>query len=205
MDYLADSVMEPHLARLTDTYARALLDNVPADDRADEIAGELDAVVALLDEVDDFETLLTRAVLSKSHRSELVRRIFSGRVSEPLDAFLEVLSDRDRLVLLRPSAARFHKLLNDRKGLLEVHVTTVSPLDDSQRPGVVESISEALGSEVVLIEHLDPDILGGLQVRIGDRVFDASVSVSLQKLARRLTRKIALASLRPPAGGEMPR
>jgi len=203
MDHLADSVMEPHLARLTDTYAQALLDNVPSDDRADEVAAELDGIVALLDEVEDFETLLTRAALSKSQRGELVGRIFSSRVSEPIEAFLGVLGNRDRLVLLRPSAARFHKLLNDRKGLLEVHVTTAAPLDDSQRPRVAAGISEALGSEVILIEHVDPEIIGGMQVRIGDRVFDGSVSDSLQKLSKQLAREITLASVRVRPGGEM--
>jgi len=205
MDPFAGTVMEPHLASLSDTYAQALLDNVPENDRAENVAGELDAVVGLLDGVDDFEMLLTQAMLSRHQRNELVGRIFSGRVSEPVEAFLGVLSDRDRMVLVRPAAARFNKLLNDRKGLLEVHVTTALPLDDSRRPGIVAAISEALGGEVVLIEHVAPDILGGLQVRIGDRVFDASVSVALEKFSKRLARRIALASVHPSAGEDTPR
>lgn len=190
-----DTVMQPRLATLANTYAQALLDNVPDNERADEIADELDAIVRLLDDIEGFDALLTRAMLTRTQRDELVERVFSGRVSEPVEAFVTVLGRRNRLDVIRGAAARFRQLLNTRKGLLEVHATTSEPLDEKRRAEIAGMISEQLGSEVILIDHVDPDMLGGVVVRVGDRVFNASLSTSIEKLSNRLARRIALAAM----------
>ena len=190
-----DTVMLPRMAGLANTYARALLDNVPDNDRAEEIAAELDAIVQLLDEIEGFDALLTRAMLTRTQRDGLVARVFSGRVSEPAEAFVTVLGRRNRLSIIRPAAGRFRKLLNDRKGLLEVHVTTAAPLEARRYAEIAEMMSELLGGKILLIDRVDPDMLGGVKVRVGDRVFNASLATSIEKLSNRLARRIALAAI----------
>ena len=190
-----DTVMLPRMAGLANTYAQALLDNVPDNDRAEEIAAELDAIVQLLDEIEGFDALLTRAMLTRTQRDGLVARVFSGRVSEPAEAFVTVLGRRNRLSIIRPAAGRFRKLLNDRKGLLEVHVTTAAPLEARRYAEIAEMMSELLGGKILLIDRVDPDMLGGVKVRVGDRVFNASLATSIEKLSNRLARRIALAAI----------
>ena len=190
-----DTVMQPRLLALAGAYAQALLDNVPDNAQAEEIASELDAIVRLLDDIEGFDTLLTRAMLSRQQRDELVERIFAERVSEPIEAFITILGRRDRLLLLRPSAAKFRNLLNVRKGLLEVHATTAEPLNDERRDEIAKMISEQLGGDVILIDHVDPEMLGGIVIRVGDRVFNASLAASIEKLSNRLARRIALAAM----------
>ena len=190
-----DTVMQPRLAALAGTYAQGLLDNVPDSDRAEEIAGELDAIILLLDEIEGFEALLTRAMLTRTQRDSLVERIFSGRVSDLAEAFITVLSRRNRLSVIRPAAGQFRKLLNIRKGLLEVHATTKAPLDAERHAEITEMLSEQLGCEVILIDHVDPEMLGGIVVRVGDRVYNASLASSIDKLSNRLARRIALAAM----------
>ena len=107
----ADTVMQPRLAALANTYAQALLDNVPDNERADELADELDEIVRLLDETEGFDALLTRAMLSHTQRDELVERVFSGRVSELAEAFVTILGRRNRLEVIRPAAMKFRQLL----------------------------------------------------------------------------------------------
>jgi len=191
----ADTVMQPRLATLANTYAQALLDNAPDNKRAEEIADELDTIVCLLDDIEGFDALLTRAMLTRTQRDKLVERVFSGRVSELAEAFVTVLGRRNRLEVIRPAATRFRQLLNIRKGLLEVHATTSMPLDEKRHAEIAGMISEQLGSEVILIDHVDPDMLGGIVMRVGDRVFNASLSTSIEKLSNRLARRIALAAM----------
>ncbi|MDP6047383.1 MAG: ATP synthase F1 subunit delta, partial [Phycisphaerae bacterium] len=171
--------MQPRMAALANIYARGLLETLPKNDHADEIADEIDAVVVLLDKIDGFETLLTRAMLSGEEREQLVERIFSGRVSEPVEAFITVLARRDRLFVLRAAAMKFRNLLNIRKGLMEVHVTTSKPLSEQRNAELSKTISEQLDSDVILIDHVDPNMLGGIVVRVGDRVFSASLAASI--------------------------
>ena len=191
----ADTVMQPRLAALANTYAQALLDNVPDNERAEELAGELDEIVRLLDGIEGFDALLTRAMLTRTQRDELVQRVFAGRVSEPVEAFVTVLGRRNRLEVIRPAAMKFRELLNIRKGLLEVHATTSAPLDEKRRAEIAEMISGQLGSEIILIAHVDEDMLGGIVIRVGDRVFNASLAASIEKLSNRLARRIALAAM----------
>ena len=191
----ADTVMQPRLAALANTYAQALLDNVPDNERAEELAGELDEIVRLLDGIEGFDALLTRAMLTRTQRDELVQRVFAGRVSEPVEAFVTVLGRRNRLEVIRPAAMKFRQLLNIRKGLLEVHATTSAPLDEKRRAEIAEMISGQLGSEIILIAHVDEDMLGGIVIRVGDRVFNASLAASIEKLSNRLARRIALAAM----------
>jgi len=190
-----DTVMQPRLAALANTYAQALLDNAPDNDRAEEIADELDEIVQLLDDIKGFDALLTRAMLTRTQRDELVERVFAGRVSELAEAFVTILGRRNRLEVIRPAAMKFRQLLNIRKGLLEVHATTSAPLDEHRHAEIASMISEQLGSEIILIAHVDPDMLGGVVVRVGDRVFNASLATSIDKLSNRLARRIALAAM----------
>jgi F-type H+-transporting ATPase subunit delta len=190
-----DTVMQPRMAGLANTYAQALLDNAPDNQQADELADELDAIVKLLDDIEGFDALLTRAMLSRIQRDELVERVFSGHVSELAEAFVTILARRDRLEVFRPAARKFRNLLNIRKGLLEVHATTAEPLDPARHAEIAEMISKQLGSDIILIDHVDPEMLGGVVIRVGDRVFNASLASSIEKLSNRLARRIALAAM----------
>jgi F-type H+-transporting ATPase subunit delta len=196
--------MQPRLAGLANTYAQALLDNAPDPAQAEELAEELDAIVQMLDEREAFDTLLTRAMLSKEQREGLVERVFAGRVSELTEAFITVLARRDRLDVFRPATIRFRNLLNIRNGLLEVHATTATPLDPQRHAEISKMISEQLGSEVILVDHVDPEMLGGVVIRVGDRVFNASLSASIEKLSNRLARRIALAAMPSTLKEDMP-
>jgi len=134
-------------------------------------------------------------MLSRTQRDELVERVFAGRVSELAEAFVTILGRRDRLEVLRPAAVKFRNLLNIRKGLLEVHATTADPLDPQRLAEIAKMMSEQLGSDIILIDHVDPDMIGGIVIRVGDRVFNASLASSIKKLSNRLARRIALAAM----------
>ena len=182
------SVMSGTAASLAKTYAEALLGAVPDDEAAEEVCKELAGLVSLLDEVAGFDELLTGALLNRHEKCELIERVFRGRVSEPVEGFLTVLARRGRLVLLRAAAGRFRGLLNNRQGRLEVAVTSAVPLDASRREAIAAALGEAMGAETVLTTRVDRRLLGGMTVRVGDRLYDGSVAAALGRLQRRLGR-----------------
>ena len=194
-----DSVMSPVNEPLAGVYAEALLAQVPSDPEAEEVAEELGAIVALLDSIEGFEGLLTAALLSHAERCEIVERIFHGRISEPVEATLIVMAQAGRLGLLRTLQRVYRSALNRRQGKLEVTVITAVELTDAQREHVVEALAETLGAQPVGTFVIDPELLGGMLVRIGDLIYDASIRSDLAKLQRRLTREI---KLDPPKSGE---
>jgi F-type H+-transporting ATPase subunit delta len=194
-----DSVMNSVAEPLATVYAEALLAQVPTDAEAIEVAEELDGVVELLDTIEGFDELLTAALLSHADRCDIIERVFHGRISEPLEAALTVMGQAGRLGLLRTLRRVFRSALYRRQGKLEVTVVTAVLLDESQREHVVSALAETLSAEPVPTFQLDPGLLGGMVVRIGDNVYDASVRSDLTKLQRRLTREIRLEA--PDRGG----
>ena len=194
-----ESVMDPVSESLAGAYAEALLGHVPGEVEAAEALEELDALVGLLDEIDGFEGLLTAAVLNHAERCDLVRRIVHGRVSEPVEAVLNVMARAGRLGLLRTFRRVFRSALYRRQGKQELTVTTAVPLDDDQCRRSERQLGEALRCEPVVTFEVDPGLIGGMALRVGDRVYDASVRADLDALARRLPGEIHLAM--PGEGG----
>ncbi len=187
-----ESVMDPASESLAGVYADALLAQVPSDGEAEEVADELDAIVELLDAIDGFEDLLTAALIGHDERCELLERIFHGRVSEPVEATLQVMGAAGRLGLLRTLRRVYRSRLHRRQGKREVTVTTAVALDDAQQAQVHASLAETLGAEPVITWRVDDGLLGGMVVRVGDHVYDASLQAELGHLQQRLSQQVRL-------------
>ncbi|HAU37019.1 MAG TPA: hypothetical protein DCX07_04810, partial [Phycisphaerales bacterium] len=83
-----------------------------------------------------------------------------------------------------------------REGKVEVFVTTASPLDESDRAQVVAALREALQAEPIVRARVDENVLGGLVVRVGDRVFDASLATQLRRLKKAIVSRKLKATTR---------
>ena len=187
-----ETVMDPASVSAANVYADALLGQLPSDNEAEEVALELDAMVDLLDGIEGFEPLLTAALISAEERCDMVRRIFRGRVSEIVEALLLVMADAGRLGLLRILRRVFRSKLCSKQGKLEVTVISAVALTEAQRGHVRQSLSEALRADCVLTCRVDPELLGGMVVQVGDHVYDASVRNELRSVQARLRRDIIL-------------
>lgn len=187
-----DTVMDPTSVSIASVYADALLGQLPSDPEAEEVTEELDALVDLLDSIDGFESLLTAALITGPDRCEMVSRIFHGRVSEVVEAVLVVMADAGRLGLLRTLRRVFRSKLNTRQGKLEVTVISAVKLTDRQREDVRVALAESLHGEPVLTCRVDPDLLGGVVIHVGDHVYDASIRAELKSVQTRLRRDIHL-------------
>jgi F-type H+-transporting ATPase subunit delta len=176
--------MEPIAYRLADVYAEAMLQVTEDNERAEGVYQELLAVLGLLDDLSGFEDFLTMARLSRQDRQAAMGRIFAGRVSQPVEGLLGVMGRNGRAGLLRPMVRRFRELLNQREGKVEVSVTTAVPVEEAARRDLVQTLRDVLGAEPLLQTTVDGEILGGMIVRIGDKVYDASVAADLMRLGK---------------------
>jgi len=187
-----DSVMDPTSVSAAGVYAAALLGQLPSNAEAEAVSGELDALVELLDGIEGFESLLTSALIEVDEKCEMIRRIFHGRASEAVEAVLLVMADANRLGLLRTLRRVYRSKLNVRQGKLEVTVTSAMALTEPQREHVRRALADALKADPVLTCRVDPDLLGGVVVQVGDHVYDASIRAELAGLQTQLRRDIEL-------------
>lgn len=164
-------------------YAKALLG-------AAQDAGQVDGVLAELEslENDVFKKMpalrmtLTSPRVSVDEKIALIDKAFKGKMSEVLLNFLKVTARHERLSCLPDVLRSFRQLVNEAEGKLSVIVRSAYPLNNTLRDRIAARLGEVLKKRVTLDVEVDPDLLGGLVVRIGDTVYDGSVAASLQKM-----------------------
>lgn len=180
------SVMDPVAMRLADTYAQALLGLFDSEEQAEQIASQLEQLDELIESIPQAGDLLSSTRIEAGSRLEMISRIFSGRVHESLEAFLAVLSRHERMDLLGPIVKSFRKQLNRRENRQEVTLLVAAPLEEDQKQQIGRELGEVLESKLELTVRVEPAILGGMVVQIGDQVFDASVSGQIEKMRKTL-------------------
>lgn len=166
-------------------YAKALLGAAEKAGQADVVVEELEAIVSdVLSKLPQLDELVKTPRLTHEERLPIIERAFGGRVSPTTMTFLKVVSQHGRADCLRAIARAARKQLNAARGRVEVHVQTAYPLSNSVRDRITTRLCELLHRDVLLSATVNDDLIGGLVVRVGDTVYDASVAASLQRMAQ---------------------
>jgi F-type H+-transporting ATPase subunit delta len=169
-----------HVARV---YAEALLNAAAKAGRDGEMLQELEALVGDVFARDPgLEVFLASPAVTRHQKADVLRKALGGRADELLLNFLLVLNEHDRLGALRAVAAVYRELYDERSGRIKVNVTSAVPLSDEQQDRLRHRLREQFHREPVLQTRLDPDLLGGLVVQVGDWVWDASVRTQLAEI-----------------------
>jgi F-type H+-transporting ATPase subunit delta len=173
--------------RLAKVYAEALLGSATQGNAVESVLEEFDS---LINDVFAAEPLLedmfcTPVVPAKVKEAGL-ERVFEGRASELFRNFLQVLNHHNRLDLLRLILKALHQLVDDRNRRIRVRVRSAVPLSDAHRARLEQAVRNNLKLEPVFDETVDPELLGGLIVRVKDWQFDGSVRSQLTKLRNQL-------------------
>lgn len=182
-------LLETQPGALSNTYARALFElalQQGGQERAEEISGELEDIVELTRSDARFNEFLASRVLGLRERDRSIEAIFSGRCSPLVLNFLRLLNRKRRLGYLPPMAQAFDRLVQEQFGRVEVDVFTPAPIDDAQLRSIRDRLASALGKEPVIHPYTDPGMIGGIKLRIGDQLIDASVSARLRQMRDRL-------------------
>ena len=127
-------------------------------------------------------------IIDRNARREALRKIFDGRLTDLTLRFLLVLNDKERLNKLSAIAEAYDHLVQEAFGRIEVDVFTASVLDDEPKAIIRDRIATALGKEPVLHSYADPDMIGGIKLRIADQLIDGSVQTRLRQMKSELLR-----------------
>lgn len=171
---------------LAATYAQALLDLANQQNNAIGIGAELKDLAQILDAEPNFRLFLADPAISKNQRDASVRRIFQGRVSNLVMNFLGVMNLHHRLGMLDQVVTAYMELLDQQLGNVEVDVTSASQLAPDEAEQVRQRVGQALGKNAIMHQYTDDAIIGGLVIRVGDLVIDASVRQQLLSMKQQL-------------------
>lgn len=180
---LQPTVFDTEDQQVATLYGKALLG--AAGSRVEQIVAELESIVKdCLNRYPKLEMAFASPRISEEEKDAMIGRVFGGKVDKVLLNFMKVLARRRRLGSLRVIQAAVSEMRDEQLGKLRVKVTSAQPLTDAQKKEITANLKSKFGKEVVLMEKVDASLLGGIMLRIGDKVYDGSVQGKLQTLKR---------------------
>ena len=177
---------QTHASPAALAYAQSLLDLANERKQAEAVAQELAGLRQIVDENPSFREVLTNPSVSVDERAKLLDKVFRNNVSELVFNTLGVLNQKNRLGLISQIAQGYDDLLDEQLGKVEVDLTVAHKLSPEQMEQAKQKISKALGREAIVYQYVDESVLGGVVVRIGDKLIDASVRYQLQAMKEQL-------------------
>jgi F-type H+-transporting ATPase subunit delta len=167
-------------------YAEAILHVAEEQGQAEALQEELDGLVKYLERNPAFAQFLASPLIEEGPHAEVIEKAFRGKASDLLVDSLLVVNRKGRLSAVRAIAMAYRAALRDLRGWMDVHVRTAVPLTDALRSRLTDALAASTSRKPVLIEHVDPAVVGGLIVQIEGRKIDASLASRLHHLSEAL-------------------
>jgi F-type H+-transporting ATPase subunit delta len=173
----------PIVSGIAGRYASALFELASEAKALDKVSDALDAFLTLLDGSPDLERLVKSPVFTADKQVAALAGVLKKAKIDCLAAnFLKLVAAKRRLFAVRGMIAAYKALVAEKKGIVSAEVTVAAPLSEKNRAAVLEALEARAGKKIALTEKVDPAIIGGLVVKIGSRMIDASLKTKLNAM-----------------------
>lgn len=172
--------------RVAKRYAAALFGVAQRDGILDAVAQDMTLIERFMAEVPYLRAVLLQPMVTEDRKFKVVDDAFGDRVTASSLNFVKLLIRKRREDLVSECIAEFRHLLADAQNRIAARATTAVPLTELQMQQMVLSLQKMTGKIVTLTTDLDPAVLGGAIIRMGDTVIDGSVRGRLERLERQL-------------------
>jgi len=175
------------MEEIAEVYSRSLFEVAKEKDALDEVHDDLGTFGDALSENRELQVFFFSPYFSSQEKKDGIRKVIDGG-NEYFVRFLELLAERHRMPVLFRIRREFDALYAEERKLLGVNIVSAVDLDESTVKGIRDTIEQQTGREVDLSETVDPGIIGGLVVRVGNYVWDASVRARLERLRKQVAK-----------------
>lgn len=167
-------------------YALALFELAQQHNQLASVEEDLREVQVVFNENRELQVLLATPKLSLDRKKEIIRELF-GKANPLVVNTLQVLIDRKRINEIVAVGNEFTTLANEAQGIEDAKVYSTRPLTDDERTAISTAFAQKVGKQSLRIENvIDPSLIGGIRLQIGNRIFDSSVSSKLDRLKKQL-------------------
>jgi F-type H+-transporting ATPase subunit delta len=175
--------VQTNVTGLSGRYATALFDLAESASALDQVADDLRQIEAMTAESDDLSRLIRSPAISRADQSAAMQALLEKvGAAELTRNFIGVVASNRRLFVLGDIIKDYLMVLAGRRGEMTADVTSAKPLSDGQQAEIVTALQTSVGGKVSLNSTVDPELLGGLVIKIGSRMVDSSLQTKLQHL-----------------------
>ena len=175
------------MEEIASVYARALFEVAQDQGKLDDVRDQLEEFADALDSNQEMQVFFFSPYFSTPEKVEGLDNVVTG--AEPIvQNFLKLLIEKNRMPAVFRVRRVFDELWQRENKLLPVEITSAIELDKKTVKQIGDRIGEETGQKIELSEHVDPDILGGLIVRVGNSIIDSSIRARLDSLRRQVAK-----------------
>jgi F-type H+-transporting ATPase subunit delta len=173
--------------KVGEIYARALVAAAEHAGATLAVLDELDAIVSeVFAQFPKLETVLASLLVSPEEKAVVLDRVFAAQISRLLLNFLKVVARHGRLDCLRAICRQARIMFEELQGKVRVRLTTAAAVDPQQIERIAAALGASLGQRPILETVVDPALIGGAVLRIGDTIYDGSVANQLQSIRQQM-------------------
>ena len=175
------------MQEIAEVYARSLFEVAQEHDALDAVHDELEEFTQALDESRDLQVFFFSPYFSSEEKKEGIGKMVED-ADERFVRFLELLAERHRMPVLFRIRRAFEELYAEERKLLPVTITSAVELDRSTVKRISDEIQGRTGRRIELTTSVDPDVIGGLTMQVGNLIMDATIRARLERLRKEVAK-----------------
>ena len=167
-------------------YAEAFFSIAQDHDKIDEYQQELELIAKSIEEIENLKDYLGHLIIPAKEKKELISKIFADQVSQVTLNFLLMIIDKRREVYIGSIVDEYSELADISRNIAKADLITAQEVPADEVEALAEKLSSSTGKTVYLKQTIDPTLIGGVKIRIGDQILDGTVAKKLEMLKSQL-------------------
>ena len=171
-------------------YAKSLIDLAQEENSLEAIKTDIEAFIAVCKSNPQLVAVLKNPIIGPAKKTAILDNLFGSNMHKIVLSFFRIVTTKMRGEILYATAKEFINEYNRRKGIFKATVTSASPLSEENKTQIIAKIEEAVHGRVILKAKVDPSLIAGFVLNVGDKQFDASIASKLNKLKKEFSQKV---------------
>src|SRR5690606_19751092 len=171
--------------KVASRYAKSLIDLSLEQESLDAVKADIEGVIAIIKSNTELQAVLNNPIIKTDKKLAILKALFQGKIRPEILEFFNIMVRKGRAELVYATALEFVREYNEVKGIVHAEVVSASPLSEANLQALKEQIAAQINAQVILANKVDKSLIGGLVVKVGDKLIDASIQGKLKKLERR--------------------
>lgn len=171
-------------------YAKSLIDLAKEQNALEQVREDMGLFVKTLKGSSELQAVLRNPIIAHDKKKKVLAAIFGDKVNKATAAFFDIMVNKSRAEILFPTADEFIHQYDIMKHIVRATVTSATPLSEANKQLLMDEVKKVTGGDVVMKTKVDPNLIGGFVLTIGDRQIDTSVLASLNKIKKDFAQKV---------------
>lgn len=169
---------------IADRYAEAMLNIAEENNVLDFVKNDLPAIANTLRENKDFKDFLEHPLIPKSDKKDVLEKLFRDKFNPYVINLIKLLLDRNRIFIFCAISNSFIKQFNKKFNIITAEIITAINIDNDTKNLIQQRLASILSKQVEITTKLDPDIIGGVVIKVEDRIIDGSIKGRIESIQR---------------------